>query len=97
MTMLLAKVVDELAAAQLALRLPDQQCADRVLPEDGIEEPAHLLLAPDERTLDVGEPEAAILIGIVQEADNLLEGVFGCLHGVLADADALTERPARPA
>jgi hypothetical protein len=39
--------------------------------EDGVEEAAHPLSGPDERPLDVREPEAPVLLGVVQERDDL--------------------------
>ena len=74
------EVVDELAAADLASRLPDQQRADRILPENGIEQSTDLLLAPDKRPLNVGQPEPTLFLGIVEECDDLAEGMLRRFH-----------------
>ena len=50
------KVVDELPTADRAVRLPDQQRADRVLPQDGVKQPTNLLLAPDHADDCLGMP-----------------------------------------
>lgn len=52
--MLWAEVVDELAPANLALRLPNEKRADGVFAEDGIVKAAYLVLAPYKSSLNVG-------------------------------------------
>jgi methylase of polypeptide subunit release factors len=63
---LLLKVVDELAPSDAYFRLPYQEGADRVLSQDGIEQAADLVFRPDERALDVRQPETAVFIRIVE-------------------------------
>lgn len=74
------EVVDELAPTDLAVRFPDQQGTDRILAHDGIEKATGLLFRPNERPLNVRQPEAAVLIGVVEERYDLPERVLGCLH-----------------
>jgi hypothetical protein len=69
----LLEVVNEFASADSHVGLPDQQGADGVLPENGIEKPADLILWPDERALYVREPETTVFIWIVQIGHNLSE------------------------
>src|SRR5688572_24740648 len=72
-TVLLVEVVYKLASANGKLRLPDQERADRILPQDRVEEAADLLLRPHERPLNVGQPEAPILLDVVEVRHDLAE------------------------
>jgi len=64
-------IVDKFSVADLGSGLPYQQGTYWVFPQDRVEEAADLILAPDERPLDVGQPEAAVLVRVIQKTDNL--------------------------
>ena len=76
-------VVDELAATNAAGRLPHKQSANGVLPQDRIKQAADLFLTPNKGALDVGKPEAAVFIRVVQETDDLANGLLLILHACI--------------
>ncbi len=51
-----------------------------VLPQDRIEQPTDLILAPNERTLDIGQPKPALFFGVIQETHDSAERVLDELH-----------------
>ncbi len=75
------EVIDKLAALDWRSRLPHEQRADRVLPQNRIKEPARLLFAPHKRALNAGKPKTSIFIRIVEKIDDLAERMLWCFHG----------------
>ncbi|MCY1382168.1 hypothetical protein D9M69_701580 [compost metagenome] len=76
-------VIDELAVFDLFTRLPHQQGTDRVLAHDGVKQATDLLLAPDERPLNIGQPEAAPLrFGVIQIRDDFADRQLPVLHSL---------------
>lgn len=76
-----AKIVNELSTAYVAPRLPNQKCTDRIFTKNQIEQAAGLFFIPNEGTLNVREPKAAVLVRIVEAADDFSERMLWCFHG----------------
>src|SRR6266700_925125 len=74
-------IVNKLPMVDGFFRFPDQQCANRIFAHDGIKQARDLVLAPNERPLDIRQPEAPTLgFLIVQVGHHLADRQFLVLH-----------------
>ncbi len=73
-------VIDELPAADTRFGAPYEESADWVLPHDGVKEALDLVFSPDERALDVRQPESSIFLLVVEVTDHFTNGFFLVFH-----------------
>jgi hypothetical protein len=59
------EVVDELSPTNRASSLPNEKRTDGILTQNGVKKSTNLLFAPNEGTLNVWKPKAAVLLRVV--------------------------------